>query len=84
MIMPDVNADSPLFLLPPVILNKVLGYISYDELAKKRVVCRSFNEKAQVLLNDGFGVANLRHKRFAARIKVRGYKRSSYQGILSR
>lgn len=40
--------------LPEIVLEKILNYISYEELAHLRIVCRRFNQINQMLLNKGF------------------------------
>ncbi|XP_045614663.2 F-box only protein 28 [Procambarus clarkii] len=40
--------------LPEIVVEKILGYISYEELSHLRIVCRRFNQLNQLLLNKGF------------------------------
>lgn len=40
--------------LPEVALEKILSYLSYDELANKRLVCSTFNKVCGGLLTKGF------------------------------
>uniref|UniRef100_A0A182JZ87 F-box domain-containing protein n=1 Tax=Anopheles christyi TaxID=43041 RepID=A0A182JZ87_9DIPT len=59
----DSTADDPAassgtcinFLdLPDCMIEQVLEYLSYDEIAKKRIVCRKIDRICQSLLNRGF------------------------------
>lgn len=49
--------------LPIEIIEKVLSYLSYDEISNKRMVCRRFNTCCKRLLNQGF----LKVERFHAK-----------------
>ncbi|XP_040156007.1 uncharacterized protein LOC120896151 [Anopheles arabiensis] len=40
--------------LPDCMIEQVLEYLSYDEIAKKRIVCRKIDRICQSLLNRGF------------------------------
>uniref|UniRef100_A0A182PAZ9 F-box domain-containing protein n=1 Tax=Anopheles epiroticus TaxID=199890 RepID=A0A182PAZ9_9DIPT len=59
----DSSADDPAapsgasinFLdLPDCMIEQVLEYLSYDEIAKKRIICRKIDRICQSLLNRGF------------------------------
>ncbi|KAK4321130.1 hypothetical protein Pmani_008075 [Petrolisthes manimaculis] len=40
--------------LPEIVVEKVLSYMTYEELAHLRIVCRRFNQINMALLNKGF------------------------------
>lgn len=40
--------------LPDIVTEKILGFLTYEELAHLRIVCRRFNQINQMLLNKGF------------------------------
>ncbi|XP_076062020.1 uncharacterized protein LOC143037527 isoform X1 [Oratosquilla oratoria] len=40
--------------LPDIVLEKILSYMSYDEIAHLRIVCRKFNQTGERILNSGF------------------------------
>ncbi|KAK8399224.1 hypothetical protein O3P69_003385 [Scylla paramamosain] len=42
------------FDLPDIVREKILGYLTFEELAHLRIVCRSFDAINQMLLNKGF------------------------------
>lgn len=43
--------------LPEHILRQIFSYMSYDEIAKNRIICRQFNQLGWHLLNKGFNAA---------------------------
>ncbi|XP_047486450.1 F-box only protein 28-like [Penaeus chinensis] len=40
--------------LPEIVVEKIMGYMSYEEVAHLRIICRRFNQISQMLLNKGF------------------------------
>lgn len=50
------ESSKPLRLLdlPEIVVEQIFGYLSYEELAHFRIVCRRFNQVNQSLLNKGF------------------------------
>uniref|UniRef100_A0A1I8PRH2 F-box domain-containing protein n=1 Tax=Stomoxys calcitrans TaxID=35570 RepID=A0A1I8PRH2_STOCA len=56
--------------LPPIILLEIFEYLSYDEVSKKRLVCRRFDQVAQQVLNCGFNKVIKQHTVNFKRIKA--------------
>ena len=56
--------------LPVNIVEQVLEYLSYDEIAKKRVVCKKIDKICQGLLNRGFTKMIKRHNTNLKAIKA--------------
>lgn len=56
--------------LPTEVLDNILSYLSYDEIAKDRVVCKKFNESCGKLLNRGF--LNVERQNAALHKKIKG------------
>ncbi|XP_063615325.1 F-box only protein 28-like [Penaeus indicus] len=52
--MRRVNDRINLLDLPEIVVEKIMGYMSYEEVAHLRIVCRRFNQISQMLLNKGF------------------------------
>uniref|UniRef100_A0A182SBX8 F-box domain-containing protein n=1 Tax=Anopheles maculatus TaxID=74869 RepID=A0A182SBX8_9DIPT len=52
--VPSGGAGINLLDLPDCMIEHVLEYLSYDEIAKKRIVCRKIDRICQSLLNRGF------------------------------
>ncbi|CAB0033402.1 unnamed protein product [Trichogramma brassicae] len=53
--------------LPDIVLECILSKLSYDEIAKNRIVCKTFNNLCKKLLNRGF---NTMEKYHAHRLKA--------------
>ncbi|CAG4960793.1 unnamed protein product [Parnassius apollo] len=47
--------------LPVVMVENILSYLSYDEIAKNRLVSKAFNEVCMRMLNRGFLMIERRH-----------------------
>ncbi|KAL4707557.1 hypothetical protein ACJJTC_000309 [Scirpophaga incertulas] len=47
--------------LPVVVLENIFSYLTYDEIARNRIVSKSFNEICMRLLNRGFLMIERRH-----------------------
>lgn len=62
------SVDS-LLSLPEVALEKILSYLSYDEVAKSRTVCHQFNQIGGNLLSRGFFQIEKRHSAIYKRMK---------------
>ncbi|XP_073837186.1 F-box protein pallbearer isoform X3 [Musca autumnalis] len=63
---------SPLNILdlPNVVLMEIFEYLSYDEVSKKRLVCRRFDHICQQVLNGGFNKVIKQHSINFKRIKA--------------
>ncbi|KAM7355312.1 F-box protein pallbearer isoform 2-T2 [Cochliomyia hominivorax] len=59
-----------IFDLPNVMLIEIFEYLSYDEVSKKRLVCRRFDQIAQQVLNGGFNKVIKQHNISFKRIKA--------------
>ncbi|KAJ6642042.1 F-box only protein 28, partial [Pseudolycoriella hygida] len=55
--------------LPDIVLEQILEYLSYDEIAKTRLVSSKLNKFCQNLLNRGFSKIIHRHANEMKRIK---------------
>lgn len=51
--MPQAQ-DSPLLQLPEVALEQIFSFLTFDDIARNRIVCRKFNEIGGKLLTRGF------------------------------
>ncbi|XP_061400685.1 uncharacterized protein LOC133336402 [Musca vetustissima] len=56
--------------LPNVVLMEIFEYLSYDEVSKKRLVCRRFDHICQQVLNGGFNKVIKQHSINFKRIKA--------------
>uniref|UniRef100_A0A182NJZ3 F-box domain-containing protein n=1 Tax=Anopheles dirus TaxID=7168 RepID=A0A182NJZ3_9DIPT len=63
--------------LPDCMIEQVLEYLSYDEIAKKRIVCRKIDRVCQSLLNRGFIKMIRRHNMNLKAIKSQLPRRES-------
>uniref|UniRef100_A0A182QRM0 F-box domain-containing protein n=1 Tax=Anopheles farauti TaxID=69004 RepID=A0A182QRM0_9DIPT len=63
--------------LPDCMIEQVLEYLSYDEIAKKRIVCRKIDRICQSLLNRGFIKMMRRHNMHLKAIKSQLPRRES-------
>ncbi|XP_060807980.1 F-box only protein 28 [Amyelois transitella] len=66
-----------LLSLPVVVLEKIFSYLSYDEIAKNRVVSKTFNEICVGLLNRGFVMIERRHALALKSVKAQLPRRES-------
>ncbi|VEN48494.1 unnamed protein product [Callosobruchus maculatus] len=55
--------------LPEVALEKIFSFLTYDEIAKNRVVCKKFNEVGSKLLSRGFIQLEKKHAAIYKRVK---------------
>ncbi|XP_026477681.1 F-box only protein 28-like [Ctenocephalides felis] len=62
---------------PDIVLEHILSYLSFDEISKMRLVCKSFNKAAQRLLNRGFITMEKKHAAFLKNVKARLPRRES-------
>ncbi|CAH1967818.1 unnamed protein product [Acanthoscelides obtectus] len=56
--------------LPEVALEKIFSFLSYDEIAKNRIVCKKFNEVSSKLLSRGFIQLEKKHASIYKRVKA--------------
>uniref|UniRef100_A0A182INV5 Uncharacterized protein n=1 Tax=Anopheles atroparvus TaxID=41427 RepID=A0A182INV5_ANOAO len=63
--------------LPDCMIEEVLEYLSYDEIAKKRIVCRKIDRICQSLLNRGYIKMIRRHNSNLKAIKSQLPRRES-------
>ncbi|KRT80967.1 hypothetical protein AMK59_5205 [Oryctes borbonicus] len=59
-----------ILLLPDVALEKIFSFLTYDEIAKNREVCKRFNEIGSTLLSRGFIQAEKRHSSIYKKMKA--------------
>ncbi|XP_055606718.1 F-box only protein 28 [Uranotaenia lowii] len=63
--------------LPDLMIEQVFEYLSYDEIAKKRIVCKTIDRVCQSLLNRGFMKMIKRHNSNLKAIKSQLPRRES-------
>ncbi|KAM3968900.1 F-box protein pallbearer isoform 2-T2 [Aphomia sociella] len=66
-----------LLSLPVVVVEKIFSYLTYDEVAKNRLVSRSFNDICVRLLNRGFLMIERRHALALKSVKAQLPRRES-------
>ncbi|CAG9116458.1 unnamed protein product [Plutella xylostella] len=66
-----------LLSLPMVMLENIFSYLSYDEVAKNRLVCSAFNEICKRRLNRGFLAIERRHSVALKTVKAQLPRRES-------
>ncbi|KAI8433826.1 hypothetical protein MSG28_015789 [Choristoneura fumiferana] len=66
-----------LLSLPVVMIEHILSYLSYDEIARNRVVCKLFNELSMRMLNRGFLMIERRHAQTLKSVKTQLPRRES-------
>ncbi|KAG5672349.1 hypothetical protein PVAND_002482 [Polypedilum vanderplanki] len=63
--------DKPTLLdLPTNIIEEIMSYLSYEEIANSRIVCRRFNKINQQILNRGFFNTSKGVKKLMLKIKL--------------
>jgi F-box protein 28 len=63
-------SDTPFVLyIPEIALEKIFSFLTYDEIAKNRLVCRKFNEIGSRMLSRGFIQLEKRHATIYKRVK---------------
>ncbi|XP_034935075.1 F-box only protein 28 [Chelonus insularis] len=63
--------------LPDVVLETILSNLSYDEIAKNRLVCKHFDRTCQKLLNRGFSLMEKYHAQCLRTVKSQLPRRES-------
>uniref|UniRef100_A0A2A4IT20 F-box domain-containing protein n=1 Tax=Heliothis virescens TaxID=7102 RepID=A0A2A4IT20_HELVI len=63
--------------LPVVMIENIFSYLSYDEIAKNRLVSRGFNEICMKMLNRGFTMIERRHAMALKNVKAQLPRRES-------
>lgn len=63
--------------LPVVMIEQIISYLSYDEIAKYRLVSKAFNEICMRMLNRGFLMIERRHGQALKSVKAQLPRRES-------
>ncbi|KAF7989799.1 hypothetical protein HCN44_008473 [Aphidius gifuensis] len=63
--------------LTDVVLEHILGFLSYDEIAKNRIICKQFDRTCQKLLNRGFSLMEKYHAQCYRSVKGQLPRRES-------
>lgn len=63
--------------MPVVMIENILSFLSYDEIAKNRLVSRGFNEICMRMLNRGFMMIERRHAMALKNVKAQLPRRES-------
>ncbi|XP_013416068.1 F-box only protein 28 [Lingula anatina] len=63
--------------IPPEILERILSCLSYEQLSTSRLVCRTFDQRCQQLLNQGFTKVDKFHAQCQKELKVQLPRRES-------
>ncbi|XP_011302514.1 F-box only protein 28 [Fopius arisanus] len=63
--------------LPDVVLETILSNLSYDELARLRIVCKHFDRTCQQMLNRGFSLMEKYHGQCLKNVKSQLPRRES-------
>ncbi|XP_075987657.1 F-box protein pallbearer isoform X2 [Anticarsia gemmatalis] len=63
--------------LPVVMIENIFSYLSYDEIARNRLVSRSFNDISMRMLNRGFMMIERRHAMALKNVKAQLPRRES-------
>lgn len=66
-----------LLSLPDIVLEKILSYLSYDDIARYRIVCKMFDTLCRQLLNKGFILVEKRHSHCLKAVKSQLPRRES-------
>ncbi|XP_069677551.1 F-box only protein 28 [Periplaneta americana] len=66
-----------LLSLPDVVLEQILSYLSYDDIARYRIICRQFNILCKQLLNKGFILVEKHHAQCLKAVKSQLPRRES-------
>ncbi|XP_023947281.1 F-box only protein 28 isoform X2 [Bicyclus anynana] len=66
-----------LLSLPELVIEYIFSYLSYDEIAKNRLVSKEFNEICKRLLNRGFVMIEKRHASVLKNVKAQLPRRES-------
>ncbi|XP_039761797.1 F-box only protein 28 isoform X2 [Pararge aegeria] len=63
--------------LPVLVIENIFSYLSYDEIAKNRLVSKAFNEICMRMLNRGFHMIERRHAQALKSVKAQLPRRES-------
>uniref|UniRef100_A0A2M4D0K2 F-box domain-containing protein n=1 Tax=Anopheles darlingi TaxID=43151 RepID=A0A2M4D0K2_ANODA len=74
---PPYRSEMKFLDLPDCMIEQVLEFLPYDEIAKKRIVCRTMDRICQSLLNRGFNKMVRRHNQHLKTIKSQLPRRES-------
>ncbi|XP_056641053.1 F-box only protein 28 [Diorhabda sublineata] len=73
---------SYILCIPEIALEKIFSFLTYDEIAKNRIVCKTFNDVGSKLLSRSFYQLEKRHaaihKRFKSLLPRRESERKSH------
>ena len=69
--LPSSYKFFPLLSLPDVVVRRLLSYLSYDQVARMRAVCKSMDAKCGSHLNRGFLNAEKYHTQLTKKIQSR-------------
>ncbi|CAG9824470.1 unnamed protein product [Phaedon cochleariae] len=64
-----MNGTTYLIYLPEIALEKIFSFLSYDEIAKNRIVCKKFNEIGSKMLSRGFIQLEKKHSFIYKRVR---------------
>uniref|UniRef100_A0A6P7HC29 F-box only protein 28 n=1 Tax=Diabrotica virgifera virgifera TaxID=50390 RepID=A0A6P7HC29_DIAVI len=63
--------------VPDIALEKIFSFLSYDEIAKNRIVCKKFNDVGSKFLTRGFFQLEKRHAAIYKKVKSQLPRRES-------
>jgi F-box protein 28 len=63
--------------LPDIVLEKILSYLTYDDIARYRIICRQFDTLCKQLLNKGFILVEKHHRHCLKAVKSQLPRRES-------
>ncbi|GFG32382.1 hypothetical protein Cfor_04362 [Coptotermes formosanus] len=66
-----------LLSLPDIVLEKILSYLTYDDIARYRIICRQFDTLCKQLLNKGFILVEKHHRHCLKAVKSQLPRRES-------
>ena len=74
---PQLPSSYKFFPLPEVVVRHVLSYLSYDQVARMRAVCKSMDAKCGSHLNRGFLNAEKYHTQLTKKFESKMPRRES-------
>lgn len=66
-----------LLSLPDIVIEKILSYLTYDDIARYRIICREFDTLCKQLLNKGFILVEKHHAHCLKAVKSQLPRRES-------
>jgi len=73
----DLSNSTTLLMLNEDAFQEILTHLTYDEVARLRMVCKQFNEACQKVLNKGFMAVQRYHNRCLKEMKAKLPRRES-------